>query len=93
MNVHLNFMNRIELIEFCQTNDKDGDYSDEILISNGYKPLTKKEAMNAAFRLLSDEINELYDNNLNMTYDDITKRYGLNRTQIKKILLTDWSKN
>jgi hypothetical protein len=91
--VNLNLMNRSELIEFCQKWDKDGDYSDEILIKNGYKPLTQKQALTAAFRLLADEIIELYDSNLNITYDDITKRYGLNRTQIKKILLTDWEKN
>jgi hypothetical protein len=86
-------MTRSELVEFCQSNDRDGDYFDEILIANGYTPLTKSQALKAAFRLLADEINELYDSNLNMTYDDITNRYGLTRAQIKKILLTDWSKN
>jgi hypothetical protein len=91
--VYLNSMNRSELIEFCQSMDRDGDYSDQILIARGDTPLTKNQAFKAAVRLVADEIIELYDSNLNITYDDITNRYGLNRVQIKKILLTDWEKN
>jgi len=85
--VNLNLMNRIELIEFCQKWDKDGDYSDEILIKNGYKPLTQKQAFSSALNLVSEEINNFYDSNLNVIFEDLENTYGLNRIQIKKILL------
>ena len=49
-------MTRANLIKWCQAWDKDGDYSDQIMIANGYTPLTKKEAYDAAMLLWNEYI-------------------------------------
>ena len=41
-------------------------------------------------RELRNEIRAFYDSGLDITYDQVIARFGLTRSQVKKILMSEW---
>jgi allophanate hydrolase subunit 1 len=50
MRNHLKKWSRIGIIDWLQGNDSNGIYTDELAKSEGYKPLTKNEAINLVIK-------------------------------------------
>ena len=50
----LNKMDRLDLIKWLMNNDPNGCYSDQDSINEGYKPITREEALKIAISQIEE---------------------------------------